>query len=343
METTITAQEMKKYCFMMTGSKLWLDVALDLHQRAIAEPVFWLGDDIHLRPARKEFGNAVISMNDLVHNQDELQNIDFDGQTSGFFGSKNYLRAKDRCLKMMDRLDLYGQFCRQDREVIFNKLAIFILGKLETAKPQVLIMAEMAHSHAQYLVLEICLYLNMEVVKFNNWMVAPLLYMQNIRTGKRYISEMGIDKGLSEDLEAKIKGYVSRILEAKELSRYELEYMKKQRNMLSLRFKVMNFITVGWLHRAKETWFQFRKNRSSQYYKINPYGLGVITLLRIKRSRERNLLREHELQSDRLNLKKRFVYFGLHFEPERTTNPDGGVFDAEGTTAVHQRRSGANY
>lgn len=317
---------MKKYCFMMTGSQLWLDVAFELYSRGIAEPVFWLGDDRHLSSARQKFGDVVLSMNDLVHYQHKLQNINFDGQAAGFFTSENYLRAKDRCLKMMDRLDLYGTFSRQDREVIFNKLAICVLERLETAKPQVLIMAELAHSHAQYLVLEICLYLDIEIIKFNNWMIAPLLYMENVRTGERYAPSKDIDEALSKRLELEITGYVARVLKAKKSSSFELGYMKKQRLMLSWKFQMINFLKSGWLQLTREVWFQLRKNLSSTYYNINPYGLGFFTRLKIKRRRKNNLLRELNLKSDQLSLDKKFVYFGLHFEPERTTNPDGGVF-----------------
>ena len=109
---------MKRYCFMMTGSQIWLDVAVELHRRQIAEPVFWLGDDRHLSSARQKFGDVVLSMNDLVHYQHKLQNINFDGQAAGFFTSENYLRAKDRCLKMMDRLSLRDVFAAGQRSYL---------------------------------------------------------------------------------------------------------------------------------------------------------------------------------------------------------------------------------
>ena len=58
----------------------------------------------------------------------------------------------------MDRLDLYGSFSRQDREVVFNKISLFLLKKLSKEKPDALVMAEIAHSHAKYLVLEISMF-----------------------------------------------------------------------------------------------------------------------------------------------------------------------------------------
>ena len=41
-------------------------------------------------------------------------------------------------------------------------------------------MAEAPHSHAQYLIYEICLFLNIPCFKFNRWTLAPLLFLQNM-------------------------------------------------------------------------------------------------------------------------------------------------------------------
>ena len=108
----------------MTGNKVWFDAASDLYEKEIAKPVLWLGDDRHYLKAREVFGEDVVRMLDFVHYQQNIKNISYSGENIGFFTSENYLRAKDRCLKMMDRLDLYGVFGRIDREVIFNKLSI---------------------------------------------------------------------------------------------------------------------------------------------------------------------------------------------------------------------------
>ena len=47
---------------------------------------------------------------------------------------------------MMDRLDTYGLFNRLDREVVFNKLCIWLLKEFSKTKPEFLIMSEFAHS-----------------------------------------------------------------------------------------------------------------------------------------------------------------------------------------------------
>ena len=59
----------------------------------------------------------------------EFSNTDYEGQNQKFIFSENYYRSKDICLKMMDRLDLYGLFTRLDRESYFHNLVIWALKK----------------------------------------------------------------------------------------------------------------------------------------------------------------------------------------------------------------------
>tara|TARA_X000000950_G_scaffold204072_1_gene245687 strand:+ start:26731 stop:28221 length:1491 start_codon:yes stop_codon:yes gene_type:complete len=322
---------------MMTGNKVWLDAAIHLYENNIAEPVFWLGDDCHLQYAKEVFGENVLCMDDFVHYQQNIKNIDYFDQHTKFFLSENYLRAKDRCLKMMDRLDLYGAFSRQDREVIFNKLAIFILKKLEKSKPEALIMAEAAHSHAQYLTLEICMYLDIEIVKFNTWMLAPLLYMQNMKTGERFDVDKEMNEELSQIVDDDIRNYIEGVLATKNNEGFEPEYMKKQRLGLTTKNYIINFFNTGFIQLIKEAWLQLRKNFNSDYYNINPYRFGLVTRSKIKRLRRKNLITEHNREKDLLNLNQKYVYFGLHFEPERTTNPDGGSFHDQALAIIALR------
>ena len=47
---------MKKYCFLLSGSRVWFEAAKDLYERKIARPVFWLGDDILFDDAKNYLG-----------------------------------------------------------------------------------------------------------------------------------------------------------------------------------------------------------------------------------------------------------------------------------------------
>jgi hypothetical protein len=318
---------MKKYCYCMTGNKVWLDSAIDLYERGVAKPVLWLGDDCHYNKATKVFGGGVVvRMLDFVHYQQNIKNINYNGENIEFFSSKHYLRAKDRCLKMMDRLDLYGTFGRIDREAIFNKLAIWTLKRVEESQPDALVVVENPHSHAQYLLYEICIFLDIEIVKFNTWMPVPLLFLQYIKSGVRQKNKIKIDKSLSKRIEGDVLNYIDSIVNIKSRDNYELSYMKSQRLQSKWVNSVITFIKSGCMALIKESWFQIRMSYKKDYYHINPFRIGFFGRSKIKRLRKKNLLNEFKRKQESVDLAKKYVYYALHFEPERTTNPDGGDF-----------------
>jgi len=316
---------LKKYCYIPTGNKVWLDVAIDLYDRGIAEPVFWLGDDCHYQKAKEYFGKAVFSRQDLIFYPERIKNISYQGENADFFLSENYLRAKDRCSKMMDRLDLYGTFSRLDREVIFNKLSMWILTKLDESKPDALVFSEAPHSHTYYLLYEICLYLNVNIVKFNTWLPVPLVFMQDVITGERY-KKKRFDSNLSKIMRDDVSNYVHSLSLKSDKSTYELPAMKIQRLELKWKNKIISFVRTDLLALIKECWFQFRMYFSKYYYPINPYKLGVFGRSKITKWRVNNLLKEFNKNCEQVDLSRDYVYFALHYEPERTTNPDGAEF-----------------
>jgi len=329
---------MKKYWYIPTGNKVWFDAAKSLYTKGIACPVFWTGDDRHFKSAKKLFGNSVYSKQILVFYPEEINKIQYEALDNEFFLSINYSKAKDRCLKMMDRLDIYGNFSRLDRDVIFNKLAMWILNKFHETKPDALICSENPHSHTHYLIYEICLYKNIEILKFNTWLPIPVLYGQNLRTGKRLIIRNKIEKRLSVSLEEFLIDFIDKYLALKRTGEYTLPSISDQKNALKLRNKLFNFFKHGLLKQIKEFWFQFRKYFSKNYYPINPFKLGYLTRSRIKNIRERNLSKAFKYSQVNVDLTRKFVYYALNFEPERTTNPDGDEFHDQVIALTYLRK-----
>lgn len=317
---------MKKYIYIPTGNKVWIDVAIDLYKRGVAEPVLWLGDDRHYPKAREVFGEVVMSKQDFVFYPERIKDIKYRGENIDFFISDNYLRAKDRCLKMMDRLDIYGTFGRIDREVIFNKLAMWALRRIEKIKPNAMVVSETPHSHTYYLIYEISLYLNLEVVKFNTWPTTPLLFLQDMRTGLRFKKDILIDNEITKKIQREVLSYVDSLAIKENDQNYELSYMEDKRLQKKFDKVIINFFKLDLILIIKEFWFQFRMYFNPIYYSINPYKLGLFGRYKIKRSRKKNLYKAHTFNQEKLDLTTQYVYFALHYEPERTTNPDGGAF-----------------
>ena len=330
---------MKKYCFLPTGNEVWLNVAIELYKNKIAKPVFWLGDDIHLQKARKYFGKGVFIRDDFVHYQSNIISNKYDGQFIEFFKSPNFLRSKDRCLKMMDRLDTYGLFNRLDREVVFNKLCIWLLKEFSKTKPEFLIMSEFAHSHAQYLVYEICDFLGLKIAKFNDWgSITPMLFLQEVKTGKRYKVNFSFPKEIKNKLNDDIKNHLYKVFNLKANENYLPAYLRTNWKYNSFRKGNFIYFFKNSLYNLKLNIFQIRKILSKSYYKVNPYKLNFLQLNFVYRRRKNALKNYCNKNAIKPNLNSRFVYFALHFEPERTTNPDGGFFHDQFLAIIHLRK-----
>ena len=317
---------MKKYWCVFTCNKVWLKSAINLYNSGIAEPVLWTGDDRNYFGAKKYFGDAAVRKKDLVFYPEELKRIKYSARDYQFFISENYSRAKDRCLKMMDRLDLYGSYSRLDRDVIFNKLVLWLLKKFEDTQPDAFISSENPHSHSEYLMYEICSYKNVPTLKFNNWMPVPVLYAQNINTGNKLQIKKEIDPKISKILDDYLIDFVEKLSSKKDEDTYILPVMKIQQEQARLKNKIFKFLKVGFLMQIKEYCFQFRKYFSKTYYPINPYKFGYFSRLRIRRMREKRLLNSFRKSFVNKDLEDKFVFYALHFEPERTTTPDGNQF-----------------
>ena len=310
----------------MTNQPHWFKVAKKLYSNNIAKPILWLGDDIHYDKAKLEFGDdAVVKMQDFVHRPYKFKEINYSGNDSDFLVSENYIRAKDKCLKMMDRLDLNSSFNRLDKEVYFHNIILWALNKFNNNKPDVLIVVENPHSHAQYIIYEICKFYEIPIFKFNSWMPAPLVFLKKddseyiIPKPKKYINSK-YDLLINND----INKFIDDIIYKRE--NFEMFYMKIQKKNRIISSRIKSYITDGWKNDFNDIKHNSYMLINSLYNPINPYRFNFFIRKYIRLKRVTNLRKNEKKAISHISIDKQFVYFPLHFEPERTTNPDGGIF-----------------
>lgn len=316
---------MIKYYFCAPVGNHWLDAAIKLKKEKIAEPILMIADWSHFSRAYKTFGDCVKKMDDFVHYPYNLKNIEYTGEFYYFFESKNYLKAKDICLKMMDRLDVYGNFSRINREAYFHNLVMYFLKYVSKNKPDLFFSVENPHSHTQYLLYEICTYLKIPSYKFSNWVFNPLLFIENINTGERFeFSNKNISEALKIHLKNSFKIYISDLIKNKDS--YEIYYMKKQRDSMKLINRIETFFSSQIKKELKEIKHHLGLSLRRRISYINPYRLNYLTRLKIKTKRKNMLFSSYKRNIQKMNYKNKYIYFPLHYEPERTSNPDGGIF-----------------
>ncbi len=314
---------MKKYIFFVTNQEHLLNSAIRLYENKIAEPIIWLGDDRLYEKAKKVFKKNTFSDLDLKHRNYENLDYSYNGELNTFFKSQNYYRAKDICLKMMDRLDLYGTFSRIDREVYFHNVLLFFFKHINDKQPDVLIANEAPHDFVKYLIYEICLYKKIPCYKFNNWTLLPLLFIVNLENHQLIPFNQKTFGKFGSLLNSKIEDWIKLISK----DNYEISYMAKQRKSSSISKKINRFFNKGINIIYRDLKHNLGMRIKNKYSPINPYRLNLFTRLKIKKKRKSNLLKSLIKNTDKLNLQNtEYVYFPLHFEPERTTNPDGGYF-----------------
>ena len=325
---------MIKYIFFPAFGDHWYKLANELYKKEVAKPILWLGDDIHYFKAYGLFGKDVIRDLEHRHYPYNIKNIEYNGQHLDFFSSINYLRTKNIVLKMLDRLDLYGSFGRLDREIYFNYNVIWALKKIEKSKPDVLICTEAPHDYVKYIIYEICLFLNIPCFKFISCPLAPLLGFQNMKTNEKvnldFIKKGKFDKILNN----KFKNYINEIINKKNNS-YIDDNIKAQKERNSILNRLFFFFDnsnqgVDWTTNIYSIMKDMKHNISmflkNKYSPINPNRHGIISRLLMIKSKKRILINKIN-KIERVNIENlNYIYFPLHYEPERTTNPDGGFF-----------------
>ena len=322
---------MKKYCYFVTNENHWFDIAKKLYEEKIAEPVLWIGDDNLFSKASSLFGKNVVRMLDVVHRPYQFQGIEYNGEFQEFLFSKNYLRAKDICLKMMDRLDLYGTFSRIDREAYLHNLTLWILKRFSVSKPDVLIATEAPHDHARYLIYEVCRFLEIPCYVFRTWMLGPMLYLQNMET-REIISVKKSDLNeIDRVIEENIKNFINGIkYRPKD---YELSYMKTNKKNNKSFNRVINFfkgekskVSKDYISVLKEIMHNSKNLFYRKYNPINPFFFNFISRTLYSTIRRKNLNNASKISETEISKEENYIYFPLHYEPERSTNPDGGDF-----------------
>ena len=317
---------MKQYIFFPTWNDHWYDISIKLKEEKIAEPFLWIGDPKHYQRAKIEFGEEVVKDRDFfVFKSHQISNTNYNGKFNDFFFSTEYMITKDRAIKMMDRLDELSMISRIDREAIFNNTVMWTLNKFEKKLPDALIAIEHPHTHIQFTIFQICKYFNIQCVKFNSWLPIPVINLQNVNTGELINRTIEFDDNIVNEYNSSFKKYIQNIYNKRDnYIANHIEIVKLRSNLAS--WKIQNLISF-----VKDIFRKFKSKKafedSKRYNPVNPFKIDSFQKLRLIRKRRKNL--ESSLNKnakDDVSLDVKYVYFGLHYEPERTTLPDGGVF-----------------
>lgn len=310
-----------KYIYIPAGRKLWFDLAVDLKDKYGHEPAFWYGDDALLQQARTHFSGSVFQS---LRSLDYAKAVPVGGLFKAVVASPDFHWIKDEAIKMLDRIDAHDLWGRKVRDAYFFRALTLACYFIETSGAEFFLSSESPHDFFAYVLWRACGVSGIPCIHFEAISIAPAMVMVSSRGGtlNKIARYPGCENEGFENVLLSAENYCMRFSGAAKPG-----YMLRQEHKEKVHDKL------------------YRRLRD-KLLRIVPLALAVTVLIRCREMLgvsvemlsifERRLKlwgrdKTTELKTAYLEKLKgetylNYVYFPLHYEPERTTSPDGGVY-----------------
>jgi len=330
----------KRVIYMVSDLSEWIDVAKKLKENNGWEPVYWVTNPLNEERVKKEFPNIICHyVFDALRGvyPDKLLDVKFPLDKEIIHA---FLKHEKVVLKMMDRQDPCQSITYHERKRLYYNQLIYWLFTLKKLSINVLITHESPHFLSVYICYAVCKYLKIQTVMFEDTKISGLIFP------RMSIEDVPMTKVIPEDvnqtLNSKkkselIKNYIRNVSgEYRDaeplLMKIEREKDKLERNKFK-RFKRLIYINK-WTSYLKNNIFSLRKACRNSYYKKsgNLIEESSMTNYEMKMVRYKGKKKMEQLKKiyknmcQKVSLDKKYLYFPLHYQPERTSSPEGDIY-----------------
>lgn len=315
-----------KYAFLADGCDIWRDVAVNLDVRFGATPSLWLGHPRHIDFASERFPQCAVlderELNIGVFERTGMAPIPHSVRESSAF-----LRFEIAALYSLQRNEIHRDVGFLDRRTYISSLSDFLWGRLVASEATHVIAAQAPHTAAGLLLVGMFEALGIEMLHFDQVSVGPFMVP---RIGLRY-GEVAVPNGTASkdasSFEDEVRQWITlfrsqvsgrRFAPSEERkSGFESDLSGPLGIARRLRFARQE-ITVGHVADGSE---------------IAPSGalanrgkiIGAAQSVRRRSKAIRALRSAYDRHASPLGDQRDFALFLLHYEPEKTTVPDGGL------------------
>ena len=305
--------------YMPAGRMVWQDVSKKFYEKSMY-PKIWLGDPVHDEYAKHNYKDCLVldfyGMHKVISKEKSKLNLAFN-----FSADKYFYMLKDQVYKMMDRQDDFGGFGRLEREAFFYSLFFYFHTIVIEKNIEVLVASEGPHSPVSMILYGVCKILGIKTYHLEQNSITPVAHISTDFYGSKIKLSNGYDYSKHTNVMSK---YVSLITDDIP-SPYYMENQKKfDRKADGCGFKFNKYIARPFKN------YIFKRNKEHGYsvYRRDFFKDNHRPLLyeNIIAKRKKELFFEHESYLSRFSFEQSFVYVPLHYEPEKTSNPDGGEF-----------------
>ena len=249
-------------------------------------------------------------------------------QSTPAFGGLRFLG-----LKMLNRIDFTGTFRFLEREVIVHSQILAAFDLLLQKKPTLVVFQVTPHEFVQFILAEIAKFLEIEVLHFQPCSIAPVM-IPRYSSGKKFgpAPELARDsveiKFTVETVRTQLRSF-----QDEQTPSYMVQQRRRDQELGSIGSRVRAaFHSIRWIFYDRfptSVDFSGHSNRQS-------FATRFLKVL-LTRSLQRNLAHSIRRIGKGSSPSEPFALLALHYEPERTSLPDGLPIEFQGDAVLQAR------
>ena len=326
-----------KAIFSECSMPLWLEVAERLTQEHNWQPCYWIASPDFEQPVKKKFPNVAFHSNlDAIRGirAPDCANLKLPPLDQPLLEDLSF--CESIALQMMNRMDPSGIFSYEERVRLYHYHVRYWTAVLNHVNPDVVISPVAPHVVYDYVLYELCKKKNIRTIVFVQTSLVPLIYLVNhFESGSSSLSS--VYKSLLKSRNSDIKAVTLSEHAEEYLSKISMDYssaMPFDMKSHVERKMIVRYITKKVLqdpHYISHIRHQFSRGRyiKQKGKKIEESDVrGWKYLLYVfEGTRKKNRLkRYYNKLVQEADFDYPYIYVPLHYQPEATTSPGGGVF-----------------
>ncbi len=306
----------------------WVDVAKNMQMLQSWNPIYWITTPHNEKSIHKAFPLTITQgYIDVIRGLYTSINSPKKKKVLDEKTLKKYCFHEKTVLKMMDRMDPTAYaFNLTERTELYYELLEYWINAVNVLKPDFVVFTESPHAIFQYLLYAVCVENNIKVIRFTPTHIEGLTFLSSsINTIPEYLQEV-----------------YKECLENSSTSHYKIAntYLNKNRNSYqeALPYYMQDITQKKSIKKILQNISKlkrFFKNKIFTAYKrgsshsLNDNNITKLDLLKYKVKGyffKKNLEKKYNSLVIQVDLTQPYIYVALHYQPEKTTSPEGGVF-----------------
>ncbi len=313
-----------KVFYVLSDLPDWIALAKNMHKEKGWEPVYWVMTKKCIPELQKTFSFTEID-DSMQLNQGNIPAysllLPLDDSII-----RQYLPYEKNVLDMMRRLDPDGKsFTYDERIALYYKHLHYALALFKKYAPSKILFNESPHSPFTYVLYSVAQEQGVEIIRFSpshidaRVLVSSTVEKTSLYFREKYIqnkksSKIDLDenlqlyiKKLQGDYKTALPSYMKPILEKVPKITSLIKNIKKAFHFIISPPDLYFYTKSPMFHsKLRGIWFVYYKLKGDIFKKC--------------------LHRSYQKYVENLDLSSQYIYVPLHYQPEKTTNPEGGVF-----------------